>query len=143
MTSRNDSDNTSSSVAEHMVRAPKLCGPATTVGDVRELFHDDHVHAALIVADGTLLAVVERPDINSAPPDLPARQAGRLHERVVDPGADLDATWRAMTASGRRRLAVIDERHVLLGLLCLKRTGRGFCSDNDVQERANARAQCP
>lgn len=142
MTSQNPRDGTPSTVAEHMVRGPKLCGPATTVGDVRELFHDDHVHAALVVADGTLLAVVERSDIDSAPPDLAAQQAGGLHERVVGPDADLDATWRAMTASGRRRLAVVDEQHTLLGLLCLKRSGRGFCSDDDVRERAESRAQC-
>ncbi|MBA8824012.1 CBS domain-containing protein [Saccharopolyspora lacisalsi] len=140
MTSPNDRNSAPTSVAEHMIRAPKLCGPTTTVSDVHDLFHDDHVHAALIAADGALSAVVERSDISSAPPDLPARLAGRLRGRVVGPGADLDTTWRAMVASGRRRLAVIDDHHVLLGLLCLKRTGKGFCSDSDVQARADSRA---
>lgn len=135
------SDRTSGrvTVADAMLHAPKMCGPTTTVGDVHELFDDDHVHVALVVAGSALLAVVERPDISSTPRDLPARLAGRLHDRVVGPEADLDATWRAMTTGGRRRLAVIDEHHMLLGLLCLKRTGTGFCSDTDVQARATER----
>lgn len=43
-----------------------------------------------------------------------------------------------MTARSRR-LAVIDDHGMLLGLLCLKRTGLGFCSDTDVQARADER----
>lgn len=47
--------------------------------------------------------------------------------------------WRAMTTYGRRRRAVIDDRGLLLGLLCLKHTGLGFCSDADVRARADER----
>jgi hypothetical protein len=49
-------------VADAMIRAPKQCGPATPAGELRHLFRDDHVHAALIVEDGTLITVVERAD---------------------------------------------------------------------------------
>ena len=45
---------------------------------------------------------------------------------------------RAMLAAGGRRLAVVDHRLRLLGLLCLKRSGLGFCSDRDVAARALA-----
>lgn len=126
-------------VADAMVHAPKVSGPATTVAQVREMFQDDHAHAALIVDDGELLAVVERPDVSSSLPHVPARLTGRLRGRVVSPGADLDSTWRAMTARRRRRLAVVDDHQRLLGLLCLKRTELGFCSDADVQARADER----
>lgn len=126
-------------VADAMVRSPKVSGPDPTVAQVRDQFRDDLVHAVLIVADGKLVAVVERPDLSAAPPDLPARLIGRLAGRVTAPDADLAPTWQAMTRTGRRRLAVVDGHGRLLGLLCLKRTGLGFCSDTDVQARADER----
>lgn len=131
-------------VADAMVRAPKLCGADTTVGGIRALFADDHVHAALVVSGPTLLAVVERGDLHPAlPPGLPAADAGTLQGRVVAPSAPLRATHDAMVRAGRRRLAVTDAAGALLGLLCLKRTGLGFCSDGDVQARAVERAAPP
>jgi hypothetical protein len=44
--------------------------------------------------------------------------------------------WLAMTATGQRRNAVISEDGRLLGLLCLKASQAGFCSDEDVADRA-------
>jgi CBS domain-containing protein len=34
---------------------------------------------------------------------------------------------------------IVDHRQTLLGLLCLKRTGLGFCSDTDIEARATER----
>ena len=45
------------------------------------------------------------------------------------------SAW-AMTAAGRRRAAVISADGRLLGLLCLKVSRAGFCSDQDVRARA-------
>jgi hypothetical protein len=42
----------------------------------------------------------------------------------------------AMTATGRRRAAVTSADGRLLGLLCLKASQVGFCSDTDVRARA-------
>ncbi|MEC3978399.1 CBS domain-containing protein [Amycolatopsis sp. H20-H5] len=123
-------------VADAMIRFPQVCGPATTTAHVRELFRDDHVHAVLVVDNDKLMAVVERPDVTTVPPEFPARLAGRLRGRVSSPDADLDATWHTMTALRRRRLAVIDDHQLLLGLLCLNRTGLGFCADADIKARA-------
>ncbi len=123
-------------VATAMIHRPKVCGPGTTVTDVRELFLDDHVHAVLVADLGTLLTVVERADVESARADAPARECGRLTGRTVGPDADLDQTWRSMAEAHRRRLAVVDPHGTLLGLLCLKRSGQGFCSDADVADRA-------
>jgi CBS domain-containing protein len=125
-----------STTADAMIHFPRICGPATTVAQVRELFRDDHLHAVLVADAGELVSVVERPDISAAPPNAPARWSGRLRERTTGPSADLEATRRAMTACQRRRLAVIDDHGMLLGLLCLNRTGLGFCSDADVRARA-------
>jgi len=48
-------------VADAMASHPKRLPLAATVGDVRRLFPDDHLHAALIVTEaGWLAAVVER-----------------------------------------------------------------------------------
>lgn len=125
-------------VAAAMLRRPKVCAPSTTVAAAREMLGDDHVHALLVVADGVLLAVVDRADLEDAPPGAPAAERGRLGGRVVGPDADLHATWDAMTG---RRLAVVDARGVLLGLLCLKRSRRGFCSAEDVAARERERRQ--
>ncbi|MGW7538296.1 CBS domain-containing protein [Amycolatopsis sp. NPDC054798] len=120
-------------VGEAMLRAPKVLAASATVGEVRALFDNDHVHAALVVAGQTLVSVVERPDLDGLPDELPASRAGRLTGRVVAPEAELYATWLGMS---RRRLAVVDGNGRLVGLLCLKRSGCGFCSDADVAARA-------
>jgi hypothetical protein len=40
-----------------------------------------------------------------------------------------------MRQQGRRRLAVVDADGALLGLLCLKASGDGFCSDDGIASR--------
>ena len=127
-------------VADAMIRAPKVSPAAATAADVRETFRDNHVHCVLIVDGGRLLAVVERPDVGDAGPLTPAWLTGRLRTRVIGPGADLATARRVMTARRQRRLAVVGHDGTLLGLLCLKRSGLGFCSDADVQARAGERA---
>lgn len=122
--------------ADAMIRFPKVCPPATTVAQARARFADDHVHALLVVDGGRLLAVVERSDLAGADADGRAVDAGRLAGRVVGPAADLAAVRARMHRARTRRLAVVDDEHRLLGLLCLKRSGRGFCSDDDVRARA-------
>lgn len=123
-------------VADALVRHPKVCDAETRVGEIRSLFEDDHVHAALLVfPDGRLRAVVDRADLTPALPDsLPAHRVGALEGRLVAKNADLEQTLNAMRTIGRRRLAVVEDGY-LVGLLCLKRTGLGFCSDADVDAR--------
>jgi CBS domain-containing protein len=122
-----------------MIRFPKVCGTATTVGQAREHLLDDHVHTLLVVDGGVLVAVVERPDLLWAPAADPAWSRGRLAGRVVDVGTDLACVTREMLERGRRRLAVVDDGGRLVGLLCRKRSGQGFCSDNGVAARAAGR----
>jgi len=127
---------TGRTVADAMVRRPKVHPVTSTVGQLRQLFADRHVHAALIVADEVLITVVDRDDVRSAlPANTPAASLGTLAGRTVAPTASLQAVRQQMTSDGRRRLAVIDEQQRLLGLLCLKRGQNGFCSDQDVQSR--------
>lgn len=122
-------------IADAHLRTPKVHGPDVSVGAARAFFADGHVHALLLVDGGVLVAVVERDDLVGVPDRARARTVGTLDGRVARPWADLETTRRAMAARGQRRLAVVDERGVLLGLLCLKRHGRGFCSAADVAAR--------
>jgi len=124
--------------AEAMLTTPARHCLSATVGEIRDFFRDDHVHAALIVSPaGHLEAVVERDDIGAGQaPDAAAAPLGRLAGRTVPPEASLAEVHRAMTATGRRRAAVVSEDGWLLGLLCLKASRTGFCSEHDVRARA-------
>lgn len=123
-------------VAAAMIHRPKVCDPTVTVAEVRALFDDAHVHAVLVVEHGRLLAVVDRADVRVAPPEQPAHCNGSLAGRVARPDADLARTLREMRTGARRRMAVVDRDDSLVGLLCLKRSGLGFCRDDDVAARA-------
>lgn len=129
-------------VADAMITIATLSDPATTAADLRVMFDDDHIHAALIVADGHLIAVIERPDLESGPRgDALAAKLGTLHGRVLAPDVPLEQARQRMLRAGRRRMAVIDFDGTYRGLLCLKRTGTGFCSDQDVRARSAESAQ--
>ena len=125
-------------VAEVMLTTPARHPLSATVGEIRDFFRDDHVHAALIVSpSGYLAAVVERDDIAGwQAPGAAAAPLGRLAGRTVPAGARVADVCRAMTAAGRRRAAVTSPDGRLLGLLCLKVSRTGFCSDQDVRARA-------
>jgi hypothetical protein len=129
-------------VAEAMLRTPVSHPLSATVGELRDFFRDDHVHAALIVSPaGYLKSVVERDDIaGSQAVDAAAAPLGRLAGRTVPAGASLAEVRQAMTAAGRRRAAVISADGGLLGLLCLKASRAGFCSDQDVRARVRNEA---
>jgi CBS domain-containing protein len=123
--------------AEVMLTTPARHPLSATVGEIQTFFRDDHVHAALIVSTaGYLEAVVERDDIaGSQGLDAAAAPLGRLAGRTVPAEASVAEVRRAMTATGRRRAAVTSADGRLLGLLCLKASRTGFCSDQDVRAR--------
>lgn len=129
-------------VADVMVRHPNLCHEDSTAGDVRHLFTDDHVHAVLITSGTRLLTVIDRADLGPETADsAPAARLGRLSGRVIAPTAQTDIALQQMIAVGRRRLAVLGPDGTLLGLLCLKRSGTGFCSDENVRRRQREHLQ--
>jgi len=130
-------------LADAMLTTPVRHPLGATVGQIREFFDDDHVHAALIVGPaGYLAAVVERGDItHSQVAEAAAAPLGRLAGRTVLEDASLTEIQGAMNATGRRRAAVISQDGRLLGLLCLKASRAGFCSEDDV--RARYSTHCP
>jgi predicted transcriptional regulator len=124
-------------VADAMVTQPAVHPPSTTVAQLRAFFADEHVHMALLVEEDRLVGTVERTDI--APPlpgSTPASKIARLDGRTVGPDTLLRDAVGAMTRDARRRLAVVDGESMLVGLLCLKASGLGFCSDADVAGRS-------
>jgi hypothetical protein len=126
-------------VAQVMLRRPVVHGVAMTVGEARAFFLDDHVHMLLVVDGRRLVAAVERGDLVAARhDDACVRLFGSLGGRTVPPYARGVDVFAAMCRSGRRRLAVTDDNGALVGLLCLKANGRGFCSDADVEGRVAA-----
>ena len=137
-----DNGHVTRTVVEAMLRSPRTCAATTTVAQVREVFADDHIHAVLVVDESRLVAVVERADLDAAAPASLARDAGRLDGRVIGPDVDVEEVRLAMLAARHRRVAGVDDEGELLGLLCLKRSGAGFCSDADVAARAADRASC-
>jgi CBS-domain-containing membrane protein len=128
-------------VADVMVTSPKTHGPRCRPQTIREFFEDDHVHMALVVtADGRLITTIERSDLARATPGATcAVELGTLVGRTVAPSQPLAAAREMLVPEGRRRLAVVDASGRLLGLLCLKRDGTGFCSDKGIRERAEER----
>ena len=124
--------------AEVMLTIPARHPLSATVGEIRDFFRDDHVHAALIVSPaGYLEAVVERDDIAECRAlDAATVPLGRLAGRTVPAGADLAEVCRTMITTGWRRAVVISADGQLLGLLCLKASRARFCSDQDVHARA-------
>lgn len=119
-----------------MVTRPAVHPPWTTIGELREYFEDDHVHAALLVYAGKLLGMVERGDLAAELDDRsPALEVAVLEGRTIAPDLPAAHALTAMRRSRRRRLAVTFADGELLGLLCLQANGRGFCSDDDVAAR--------
>jgi CBS domain-containing protein len=130
------------SVGDAMLQAPRVLGPEATVSEAAAFFEDEHLHAALVVEPGgRLLSVVVRADLAGRSGTEPLTVVGALHGRTIRGGAQLEQVWLAMRCFGHRRLAVMDGDR-LVGLLCLKASGLGFCSDADVAARAQGRPTC-
>jgi hypothetical protein len=128
-------------IADVMVTCPKTHPSETELGEIRALFGDVHVHMALIVTPGGwLVTTIERSDLPVASLGaIAAGQLGTLTGRIASPDDDLEAATAALMRDGRRRLAVVDCSGRLLGLLCRKNSGTGYCSDEGIRQRAAER----
>lgn len=122
-----------------MINYPKQVDSTITIGQAEELFTDEHVHMLLLVENQQLVGTLLRADLHDTPlPPDPARPLSVLNGRWVRADRDAADLLARMSTQRIRRLAVVDETLNLKGLLCLKRTGTGFCSDADVQARASS-----
>jgi CBS domain-containing protein len=121
-----------------MITDPKTLASDATVGTVRAAFANEHVHMVLLADAGVLVGTLVRDDLGDAHDDDPARPLAVLAGRTIHPAASEDVALRALVASDARRLAVVDDDGLLVGLLCLKRRRTGFCSDDDLRARVEA-----
>jgi CBS domain-containing protein len=121
-----------------MIRHPKTMPASATLAEARSVLGDSHVHLLLLVDDGRLVGTIDRDDLAGVRADdaTPATAYATLAGRTTGPDADAEALRHALRDASARRLAVVDDEGRLLGLLCLKRSGQGYCSDVDVADRA-------
>ncbi len=125
--------STGHTVAEVMLRRPKVLPVGAAVGQVRATFEDDHVHMVLLTRGSLLCGTVVRGDVpDTASNAQKAVCFAHLTGRTVPATAPADAVLQWLVARQQRRLAVVDDDGLLVGLLCLKARGTGFCSDADV-----------
>lgn len=124
-------------VADAMITVPKTLDVDVSVADARRALDDTHVHMLLLARDGVLHGTLVRDDLR---PDLdprrPAVSLAVLAGRTISPDVPLDDAVRLLDRSLSRRLAVTDPTGALLGLLCLNRSRKRFCTEADVHARA-------
>ena len=122
--------------ADVAVHHPTVHPPSATVGEVRAFLAGGHVHLALVVDDGgLLLTTLVREDLVGLEDDEPAARAGRLEGRTVPAALPADDLPDHMLAAGARRLAVVDDGGRLVGLVCRKRSGEGYCTDDGIRSK--------
>lgn len=128
-------------VADAMLRNPTVHPADLTIGAARAAFGaSPKLHMLLLAHDGVLVSTVVRADVDGdIDPAALAADAGSLDGRTVTPGTLLAPAHADMRRRGVRRLAVVDGSARLVGLLCLKRSLAGFCTDDGVAEMRRAR----
>ena len=131
-------------VSDVMLRHPKVLDAQTTVDEARAALTNDHVHMVLLTEGSTLVGTLVRTDLphpiqRSDQGSGPALPWSTLRDRTVPSATSADTVNKLLIERGLRRLAVIDHDGTLLGLMCLKRSRTGFCSDEDVASRAQSR----
>jgi CBS domain-containing protein len=127
-------------VGEAMLEHPQVGDRSMTVDEARAVLLSAHVHLVLLTTTGLvgepLLGTVVRDDLPAeAHGDANALSYASLSGRVVRADATVEEVRGTLHKRGTRRLAVVDGSGLLLGLLCLKRDGTGFCSDAGVRAR--------
>lgn len=130
-------------VDDAMLRHPTIHPPDITVGDAVAAFESSpKIHLLLLVHAGRLVGTLTRADIAAAALREDASPLARssLRARTTSPGSELEPLREAMVANGTRRLAVVDDDLRLLGLLCLKASGTGFCTDDGVDRMRRSRS---
>jgi CBS-domain-containing membrane protein len=136
-----------------MLREPAVLSSAAALDEVVALFASTHVHMVVLTdtgrLGGKLAGTLLRTDLPPTPrgpgadsstdwapnEGKPAVTWARALGRTTH--AEFPAAWALslLNARGQRRSAVIDDDGRLLGMLCVKRHGQGFCSDDDVLAR--------
>jgi len=112
--------------ADLMLRQPKTLPADATVREVRAVLDNPHVQLVLL-ADGVSFAaaITELPD--DADPDAAARHYASSDVEALSPETPGEEAFARADASPFRRVVVVDDGGLLLGLLCLNASRTGFC----------------
>ncbi len=98
------------------------------VGEVREMFRNPRVRIVLFTDCEVLAGAARREDIpEAARDDEQARGFLQTDLRWVSPETPVADVAALIAADQDRRLIVLDEQRVLLGLVCLNGNGTAFC----------------
>jgi predicted transcriptional regulator len=118
-------------VRDVMVRRPKTLPVDSTVADLRAHFENPRVRTALLADDGRFAGAIAPEELPpEAPGHAPARDHARADLPAVGPEATMGEALELLDRRGDNRLIVLgDDGETLVGLLCLDRTGTGFCVD--------------
>ncbi len=125
-----------STAGDVMLRRPRTLPGHATIGEARAVLRDDHLHMVLLTDGLRLVGTVTRADLPEPGAEGAALQWSVMEGRTVRSDASAADIETMLASQGRRRVAVVDSDGALLGLVCLKRRGSGFCSDDDVQSRS-------
>ncbi|MCS3781822.1 CBS domain-containing protein [Tsukamurella ocularis] len=128
-------------VADVMLRRPTVHPADITVGAARTAFATSpKLHLLLLIRDGALVGTLDRDDLTGTTDDAaPALTVASLAERTTAPGVPAARLRSHMITTGVRRLAVVDDDLRLRGLLCLKASRTGFCTDDGVDDMRRRR----
>ena len=124
------------SVGEVMLRDPKRLPADASVADARAVLSDSHVHMVLLTEGDSLVGTLLRSDLPDGGNNGPALRWSELSGRTAPPSMSAQTARDRMITEGIRRIAVVSDDGMLLGLLCLKRNRTGFCTTTDVASRA-------
>ncbi len=112
--------------ADVMLGEPKSLPIDATVGEVRAMLDNPHVQMVLL-ADGPAFGAA----ITEIPPDAdaagPACAFAWADVETMAPDTPAAEAFARTAASPFRRVVVVDESRMLLGLLCLNPTRTHFC----------------
>jgi CBS domain-containing protein len=122
-------------VRDVMVRRPKTLPADSTVADLRAHFENPRVRTALLADGGRFAGAIGPEELSSGAAGAdPARAHARTDLPTVGPDATMADALALMERRGDHRLIVLDpDGETLVGLLCLDRTGAGFCVDGRDQ----------
>jgi len=116
--------------ADLMLRDPKTLPAGATVAEVRAQLASPKVQMVLLAEHGKFLGAVTGVPA-TAGADESALDYADTNPDTITPDAPSSAAFDQTAASPHRRVIVVDDQGILLGLLCLNPSRTRFCRTPD------------
>ena len=114
------------SVADLMLRDPKMLTAEASVAEVRQQLANPKVQMVLLADGRAFKGAVTHIPADASPRDRAVNYVDANAE-FISPDASDDEAFERASASPNRRVIVLDEDDNLLGLLCLNQSRTKFC----------------